>query len=588
MTLDGSTPYLRDAALSFRDVYQWLEAAYKISGAPQCHLLRPSTAVAFPHIPTPALLSPVYTHAIFKVARYLTMGPAPAEFEEKYRTSHEPSSYHTAENRLPRWAEPREPPRIKWLDGHRIRVMLLSLFLLVGLSTFARDHHSDRVADEAWINSEYEIALDLFQKNIHPPGTSPGTVVASDSKHSPNYWYHWVRDAAIVMDKTLVTLYESPETSTADKDKYENLLKEYVGHEYVIQHTQNPSGNYGYNGQGGGLGEPKFNVDDTAFTDNWGRPQNDGPALRAMTLVRFARAYLSRYSYSTAAISYITELYDSKYPTESVIKADLEYIGHRFDQWYNFDLWEEVTNSLHYFTLQVQRCALIEGALLADVLGDSGAADWYNAISSNITTTLDRFWDPNRGIIRSHEQEIRKSNLDISTLLGILHGSGKVHYQLSQPDSDRIFSTLNKLNASFAHEYALNSGRRYPAIGRYPEDLYYNGNPWFLATLAYAELLYRSLLYWGSTGSVTVTSVSIDFFQAYKPISAEIICGVWKDAESRLGIVQEFATDGIMAEQFDRNTGEQLSATNLTWNYGEYLRTYWARKDASAFADQCN
>src|SRR5688500_16671266 len=29
------------------------------------------------------------------------------------------------------------------------------------------------------------------------------------------------------------------------------------------------------------LGEPKFQADGSAFNDPWGRPQNDGPAIRA-------------------------------------------------------------------------------------------------------------------------------------------------------------------------------------------------------------------------------------------------------------------------------------------------------------------
>ena len=33
-----------------------------------------------------------------------------------------------------------------------------------------------------------------------------------------------------------------------------------------------------------GLGEPKYNINCTAFNGSWGRPQNDGPALRGIIL----------------------------------------------------------------------------------------------------------------------------------------------------------------------------------------------------------------------------------------------------------------------------------------------------------------
>ena len=39
----------------------------------------------------------------------------------------------------------------------------------------------------------------------------------------------------------------------------------------------------------GGLGEPKFKVDKTCFNQDWGRPQNDGPALRSTVLLNIAK-----------------------------------------------------------------------------------------------------------------------------------------------------------------------------------------------------------------------------------------------------------------------------------------------------------
>jgi glucoamylase len=51
-------------------------------------------------------------------------------------------------------------------------------------------------------------------------------------------------------------------------------IRDYVGAQAVLQGIGNPSG--GFN-DGAGLGEPKFNVDETAFTGPWGRPQRDGP-----------------------------------------------------------------------------------------------------------------------------------------------------------------------------------------------------------------------------------------------------------------------------------------------------------------------
>jgi glucoamylase len=65
----------------------------------------------------------------------------------------------------------------------------------------------------------------------------------------------------------------------------ESTIQEYINVETVIQGISNPSGSLA---DGTGLGEPKFNVNVTAFTGSWGRPQRDGPALRATAMIAYA------------------------------------------------------------------------------------------------------------------------------------------------------------------------------------------------------------------------------------------------------------------------------------------------------------
>lgn len=63
----------------------------------------------------------------------------------------------------------------------------------------------------------------------------------------------------------------------------QGVIEEYIDAQAYLQTVSNPSGTLST----GGLGEPKFNVDKTAFTGSWGRPQRDGPALRATALISF-------------------------------------------------------------------------------------------------------------------------------------------------------------------------------------------------------------------------------------------------------------------------------------------------------------
>lgn len=53
----------------------------------------------------------------------------------------------------------------------------------------------------------------------------------------------------------------------------QSTINNYVLAQARLQGVSNPSGGLST----GGLGEPKFNVDESAFTGAWGRPQRDGP-----------------------------------------------------------------------------------------------------------------------------------------------------------------------------------------------------------------------------------------------------------------------------------------------------------------------
>jgi glucoamylase len=63
----------------------------------------------------------------------------------------------------------------------------------------------------------------------------------------------------------------------------QTVIEQYVNSQAYLQTVSNPSGGL----SSGGLAEPKYNVDMTAFTGGWGRPQRDGPALRATALIDF-------------------------------------------------------------------------------------------------------------------------------------------------------------------------------------------------------------------------------------------------------------------------------------------------------------
>lgn len=129
--------------------------------------------------------------------------------------------------------------------------------------------------------------------------------------------------------------------STSHTDSHpllEGLVRSYVSAQAGIQNRRNPSGDL----WSGGLSEAKFTAQGLPFEGDWGRPQRDGPALRALALVPYAHWLLDRAF--PADIEYV---HDNMYNPHAmrqegnVIKNDLEEVA---SNWHRegFDLWEEV------------------------------------------------------------------------------------------------------------------------------------------------------------------------------------------------------------------------------------------------------
>jgi len=129
------------------------------------------------------------------------------------------------------------------------------------------------------------------------------------------------------------------------------------------------------------------------------------------------------------------------------------------------------------------------------------------------------------------------------------------------------------------------------AVGRYVEDVYYGGNPWYISTFAAAEQLYDALRVWEAQGSLKVTPISLSFFEDFSSsISAgtyasttrtyqNLVAKISAYADGYLAIVQKYLPpDGHMAEQYDKSTGSPLSARDLTWSYASFLTAVSARK----------
>lgn len=468
-------------------------------------------------------------------------------------------------------------------DDHTIMHSLSSLLLLgthayqavLGRPDPVRARYQGallRRSVDSFVETEKPIAISRLLCNLGPDGcyadgVAAGAVLASPSKVNPDYWYTWTRDAALTL-KEVVDTFENGYNTTLQTE-----IENYIAAQAYLQGVSNPSGSLS---TGSGLGEPKFNVDLSAFTGSWGRPQRDGPALRAITLITYAN-WLIDNGYSSTASSIL-------WP---IIQNDLAYVAEYWNDT-GYDLWEEVSGS-SFFTTANQHRSLVQGSALATVLGKTctGCSD----VAPQILCFLQSYWSSSSGyIVANTNQNNGRTGKDANTILtsiSMFDPTVGCDSATFQPCSDKALANHKVVTDSFRSVYTINSGiaeGTAVAVGRYPEDVYYNGNPWYLCTLAAAEQLYDALIVWGSQGYIEVTSTSLAFF---KDFDDSVTAGTYESssttyttlfdavtayAEGYMNVVATYAaSNGSLSEQFDKSTGNPLSAYDLTWSYAAFM-----------------
>ena len=182
----------------------------------------------------------------------------------------------------------------------------------------------------------------------------------------------------------------------------QSMIEDYIYAQAQLQAVSNPSGSLS---NGAGLGEPKFEVDGAGFTGSWGRPQRDGPALRATALIGYSRWLLDNGGMSTVT-SIIWPL----------VSNDLNYVAQYWNQ-STFDLWEEINGS-SLFTTAVQHRALVEGNALAGQIGETCPGCISQA--PQILCLMEGFWNNGYMLANINENNGRSSK-DVNTILAVIH-----------------------------------------------------------------------------------------------------------------------------------------------------------------------
>ena len=378
-----------------------------------------------------------------------------------------------------------------------------------------------------------------------------GSVVASPVLAAydpdPDYFFHWYRDSAVVMD-ALRILYERGTLGDEALQLFAQFVQfslnlDSLDGRSLVEHPQwrervqpdfvkflRTDADLAAAHNERIRGETRLNADGTLDISSWPRPQHDGIATRAVTLMRWLRLPALEVATHKAATR--------------LLQADLHYTRRHWQE-PSYDIWEEDLG-LHYYTL----CAA------AAALGDDPA-------TAAILRRLDDFWDADNGFYHSRvlaSGAASPKQLDIAVILAAVHTDlpGVRH----SPGDPRVQATLTRLEELFAAAYAINQQRPAgagPAMGRYAGDVYYSGGAYYFSTLGAAELCY-----------LVGCRLRREAAQPWL-----------KRGDAFLETVRAFTPPGgDLSEQFDQKDGAQTSARNLTWSYAAFISTTAARDRA--------
>lgn len=412
----------------------------------------------------------------------------------------------------------------------------------------------------AWIGRRREGAIRALRRAVSAvdlqherPGfgwrvrPAPGSILASAvSSHwdpEPDYFHHWIRDAG-------VALKVWPEVMAAaapgDLGWWEAAFHDHVRFSLAISdperrgpaanplarstredHRQflRPDAELAALRGAAWLEEPRVAADGGPDLERWGRPQDDGPALRASSVMSV-----------TARCPWLRSADSDRLVARDL--ACLVAVAGRAC----LGPWEEEPARRSTFTLIAEWDALDRGAACLPALAGPcrEAAGRVEQILADAASEAG--W----------RESVEAGWQDSATVLALLHaGRSDGPFSLAAP---RTVATVRNLERLFGDLYPINRGRTVPAVGRWAEDVFFEGNPWFPVTLGFAEYHYRLAALTGDRAA-------------------------FERGERYMTLVREVAPEGDdLPEQFHRETGAPVSCAALTWSAVAFVAAAAARQ----------
>ena len=402
---------------------------------------------------------------------------------------------------------------------------------------------------------------DAFGQIVTPAkGSVLASPVIADWNPEPDYFFHWLRDSAIVMRVVAGLMQDA--SSDAERARWLGHFEDFVGFSLALSELDGaeflarsrylrttqaefrkflrPEGEIAALGGEALLGEPRFNPDGTIDIFRWSRPQYDGPALRALACL----GYLAAGGPRTSALA-------------RLLRLDLEFtLRHAGDAC--IGPWEEPgQNTHHYYVGLVQLGALVHGRAWVE---DARARD---LAEENLRAGLAKHWSEQHQVYAAMlpaEGDNADDLIDAAQLLAVLDADlPDGPHSVRDP---RVQQTQNAIEKFFAREFPINRGRQAPALGRYKGDRYFGGGAWYPTTLAAAWLYYRRARNAGQEREALLARGDA-FMATVRALTPE---------------------DGALSEQVDRTSGVQRSARHLAWSYAAFIAAARERAQAKAAA----
>ena len=440
-----------------------------------------------------------------------------------------------------------------------------------------------------------------FGQTIRP---ARGSILASTAIGSwdpdPDYFFHWLRDSARVVDALRHVIAEgacageglsrckefvafSLSLNRLDGTGFLRLAGDFRKNTepFFLQFVRDDSDLRKITGDRV-LGEPRFNPDASLDISKWSRPQHDGPASRALALIRL----------------WPLDAFDDadRAPMRALILTDLGFIL-RYWREPCFDIWEEELGH-HYYTRLIHHAALADGASWMEEAGvDEPLAQTYCDAAHEIAQTLDEYWCSEKGFYVSRRgvaNGVPGKELDFATILAVIHAAREERaHSVLDP---RIMATLARLEELFATTYPINRGRADsfgPAMGRYAGDRYFSGGAYYFSTLGTAEFYY-ALAEAALRGDFPVTADNKEFLLRLSAGDGSLALvspaqdhrkrrfeALLRRGDQFMATVAAYTpASGELSEQFDQATGAQTSAKSLAWSHAALITAFARRKAA--------